>query len=54
MISKCAFARRWMASSWIKERLSQVHKCSEKTVVGIVVDKSEVQAAANGEGLEII
>ena len=44
MLSKLAFNRRVM-STWIKERLSQVHQASQATVVGIVVDKSEVQDA---------
>lgn len=55
MLSKYAYARRWMASSsWINQRLTQIQKANDKTVVGIVVDKSEVQEAANGGDLTVI
>ena len=43
-----------MANAWIKQRLAQVHKASDRTVVGIVVDKSEVQEAAKGGDLDFI
>jgi hypothetical protein len=36
-----------MASTWIKERLNKIHKSSEKTVVAIVLDKSEIQDSAS-------
>ena len=44
-----------MMSAWIKQRVLQVQKSKPERVVGIVVDKSEVQDAANNGGyLEFI
>ena len=49
MLSRYAYSQRMM-SAWIKQRLLQVHKSHPERVVGIVVDKSEVQEAANNGG----
>ena len=54
MLSRYAYSQRLM-SAWIKQRVLQVHKSHPERVVGIVVDKSEVQeAASNGGDFEFI
>jgi hypothetical protein len=54
MLSRYAYSKRMM-SAWIKQRVLQVHKSHPERVVGIVVDKTEVQEAANNGGdLEFI
>lgn len=40
-------------SSWIKERVSQIQKANPNAVVGIVVDKSEIQEAANNKSADL-
>lgn len=49
MLSRYAYSQRMM-SAWIKQRVLQVQKSHPERVVGIVVDKSEVQEAANNGG----
>jgi hypothetical protein len=54
MLSRYAYSQRMM-SAWIKQRVLQVQKNHPERVVGIVVDKSEVQeAATNGGDFEFI
>lgn len=40
--------------TWLKQRLAHVHRQNPNTVVGIVVDKSEIQEAAKGGDLDFI
>ena len=37
-------------SAWIKKRALQIQKGNPEKVVGIVVDKSDVQEASNNKG----
>ena len=53
MLSKYAYGQRMM-SAWIKQRVSSINKSHPERVVGIVVDKSDVQQAANGGDFEFI
>lgn len=52
MLGKYAFNRRAM-SSWIKERLAAIQKSNPEAVVGIVVDKSEIQEAASNKNADL-
>lgn len=52
MLGKWAFNRRPM-SSWIKERVATIQKLNPDAIVGIVVDKSEIQEAANNKNADL-
>ena len=52
MLGKCAFNRRAM-SSWIKERVATIQKLNPDAIVGIVVDKSEIQEAASNKNADL-
>jgi len=52
MLGKYAGSRRMM-SAWIKDRVAQIQKSNPNAVVGIVVDKSEIQEAAQNKNADL-
>ncbi len=52
MLGKYSANRRLM-SAWIKDKVAQIQKSNPNAVVGIVVDKSEIQEAANNKNADL-